>query len=228
MKNTVLKFLFLGVVALSMFSCTNTDDAYFEPANSAHGVIVNASPSSGDLYFFVESTQIGTAPFNYTDARGYYNFFPGDRTFSVRDDLGQTLATTQLTLAVGDFFSLFAVNTFNNLELVAYDDSAAKPEAGLVNVRFINLSPDAGSIDVYTDTNLNYASDLEFKQATQFISLNAGDYNFVFSNAADGTVLANKEVTLQSGRIYTIYSKGFTTPPAGSNDTFSGEVLLNY
>ncbi|RZJ33998.1 MAG: DUF4397 domain-containing protein [Flavobacterium sp.] len=229
MKINFFKTAFLGLAAVLFASCSVDDgDYYYEPTNSAYGLIANASPSSGDLYFFADANQVGESPFSYSDARGYYNFFPGDRTLTIKDDLGQTLATAEITLELGEFFSAFAVNTFDNLELVVYEDNAVKPEIGLASVRFINLSPDATTIDIDGTTTQSFASGLEFKQATQFQQVNAGTYDFNFSNTADGTPLATQNVQLLSGRIYTIYTKGFVTPPAGSNDTFSAEILRNY
>lgn len=229
MKFTIVRSLFLGLAAVLASSCAIDDDANYDGQdNVAYGIVANASPNSGDLYFFADTNQVGNSALNYSDARGYFPFFTGDRTLSLKDESGQVIATAEITLAVGNFFSAFAVNTFDNLELVTYEDALVKPVAGVAHVRFINLSPDADAIDIDGNTSQSIATGLAFKQATQFISVPAGNYDFNFSLTANGSSLFTQNVQLNPGRIYTIYTKGFVTPPTGSNDTFSGEVLRNY
>lgn len=228
MKSGFLKTLFVGVAAIFAASCSVDDEGYYLNDNAAYGIVANASPNSGDLYFFADANQVGNAPFSYSDARGYLPFFTGDRTLSLKNAAGDLLASTEVTLGVGNFFSAFAVNTFDDIELVVYEDALVKPSGSSAKVRFINLSPDAASIDVERENSIGVVSEIAFKQASTFIDLPAGIYDFHFSLTGSDTPLHTKNVQLNPGRIYTIYTKGFVTPPTGSNDTFSGEVLRNY
>ncbi|NUY80733.1 DUF4397 domain-containing protein [Flavobacterium sp. MAH-1] len=228
MKFRIFRNLFLAVAAIfTISSCSIDDDGTYYYDNAAHGIIGNASPNSGDLYFFADSNQVNMNGLNYGSAVGYYNFYPGDRVLTLKNGNGVVLDTYEISLAIGNFFSAFAVNTFDNVELVVYQDVLAKPAGGNARVRFINLSPDAEGIDVF-DNSVELTSGLTFKQATPFMELPAGNYDFDFRLSADDSHLYTKTVSLHSGRIYTIYTKGFVTPETGSNDTFSAEGIYNY
>jgi len=230
MKTTFFKRLLLcvGMVGI-LSSCSLDDDSnnyvnYPEP-EVAYGIIANASPASGDLFFFADTNRVNDTPLAFTNALGYYNFALGNRVLSVKNSAGNTLATQNITLERGDAFSAFAVNTFDDLEIVVYRDSIASANAGKAYVRFINLSPDADPISV-SGTTQTFAASLAFKQATPFTEVTPGSYDFTYKDIATQDTLAqDSAVAFRAGRIYTIYTKGFTTPPTGSNDTFSTKVI---
>lgn len=231
MKTTFLKRLLLcvGMVG-ALSSCSLDDDSnyvtYPQP-DLAYGLIINASPASGDLFFYADANQINNTALNYAKAAGYYNFILGDRVLTVRNASGQVLATDSITLTRDKVFSTFAVNTFNNIELVTYNDSLVVPAIGKARVRFINLSPDADSINV-SGTMQTFATGLAFKEATEFIEVPAGNYDFTFKDSeSEDTLFHDTAVQFADRRVYTIYTKGYKTPPANSNDTFSTEVVRN-
>ena len=229
MKSSLIWKMFFGIAAAFAISSCSLDDGgeYYYQDVAAHGIIGNASPNSGDLYFFADDNLVNTNGLNFGSALGYYNFYAGERTLNVKNSLGNVLASKDLTLDVGDFFTAFAVNTSENLELVVYEDSLMIPVSGKAAVRFINLSPDAESIDVFDETTA-VASDLSFKEASSFTELPAGIYDFSFRTSGDDASLYTKNIQLNPGRIYTIYTKGFITPSTGSNDAFSAEAMYNY
>ena len=229
MKTTFLKrfLLCVGMVgALSSCSLDSENTYVTQPLpESAYGIIANASPASGDLFFFADANKINDNPLTYANAAGYYNFSLGNRILAVKNTAGTTLATKAITLTRGQSFTAFAVNTFNNIEIVTYRDTLASATASKAYVRFINLSPDAAPISVSNATQ-NFATGLAFKQATAFIEVSGGNYDLTFKNTAtQDTLVRENAVALRAGKIYTIYTKGFTTPPTGSNDTFSTKVI---
>lgn len=223
------RMMMMAATALTLFSCSIDDDNYADvPQNSvAYGIIANVSPSSGDLYFFADSNQVNNSALAYGTAAGYYNFYTGNRVLSLKNAAGTVLDTVSVSLNAGDVFSAFAVNTYDNIELVTYNDSLVQPETGHARVRFINLSPDAGSIDISGLTQ-SFATGVDFKEATDFISVQSGTYDITFKNSAGETLYISTAEEFYSGGIYTIYTKGYATPPAASNDTFSTKKLRNY
>ena len=231
MKTTFFKRLLLGLgMVAALSSCSLDDDSNnnYDTPNAALGLIANASPNSGDLYFFADTNQVNTAALNYTNAKGYYPFYTGNRVLTVKDGAGKVLATSNVSLALGEYFSAFAVNTFNSIELVTYQDALQYPSSGHARVRFINLSPDAAPIDIKSGTQ-NFATALAFKGTTDFTEVPAGSYDISFTNSATSAALfTDTAVQFERGGIYTIYTKGFVTPAAGSNDTFSAEKMRNY
>jgi len=230
--NFFSKLLLCTGAALLLSSCDIDDDNnnYYNPIDQtiARGVIANVSPNSGDLYFYADANLVNNSPLGYNTAEGYYGFFTGNRVLSVKNTAGNIVASDTISLAAGQYFSAFAVNTFDNIELVTYTDSLDYPAANRARVRFINLSPDAGGITI-TAPNLTFATNLGFKESTSFDEVESGNYTITFTSTATGEVLFTTTATeLNNGGNYTIYTKGFVTPPAGSNDTFSSEKLRNY
>jgi hypothetical protein len=221
----------LGIAAAFMVSSCNIDDDsnYYTPdTNVAYGIIANASPNSGDLFFYADENRINATASVYGTAEGYFRFYTGNRTLSLRDASGTLLDSTTVDLREGNVFSAFAVNTFNNIELVTYADTLVAPPAGYALVRFINLSPDAAPVNI-SAASQTLAEGVAFKEATDFISVAGGNYNFIFTNAETGqAIYSSTNVELYGDRIYTIYTKGFVTPTAGSNDTFTAEKIRNY
>jgi len=229
MKTTFLKrfLLCVGMIgALSSCSLDSNNDYVTQPQpEAAYGIIANASPASGDLFFYADANKINNDPLTFANYAGYYNFTLGNRILAVKNASGTTLATKAITLTRGQSFTAFAVNTFNNIEIVTYRDTLASATAGKAYVRFINLSPDAGTISV-TGTTQTFAPTLAFKQATQFIEVAGGNYDLTYKDTQTTETLArDAAVELRAGRVYTIYTKGFKTPPTGSNDTFSTKTI---
>ncbi|MBD3583668.1 DUF4397 domain-containing protein [Flavobacterium selenitireducens] len=228
MKSSFIWKMIFGITALlAVSSCNVDDEGYYLQDTAAHGIIGNASPNSGDLYFFADANQVNSNALNFGSALGYFNFYEGNRTISVKNATGEVLASTEVALSIGEFFTVFAVNTSENLELAVYEDTLINPAQGKARIRFINLAPDSEGIDVF-DSTVEVASDLIFKEASSFTDLPAGNYEFAFKRTSDGTQLATKTIQLNPGRIYTIYTKGFVTPAAGNNDAFSAEAIYNY
>ncbi len=226
--NFFTKLMFsLGAVAL-MSSCSLDDDSNYnvQPVNDvALGLIANASPNSGSLYFFADDNQVNNLALNYTDAEGYYRFRLGERVLSIRDQAGTVLDTAHVNLTAGKNFTAFAVNRFSDIELVTYSDSIIGYDGNRALVRFINLSPDANGITVATSAQ-TFATDLEFKESSGFIAVQSGTYELKYTDTESGTALhTDATVEFYPGMIYTIYTKGFVNPTAGSNDTFSTERL---
>lgn len=231
MKTTFFKIMLLCFgMAFTLSSCSldDGDNNTVNVPNVAYGLIANASPASGDLSFYADLNKINTTPLNYTNVAGYYPFNLGERVLSVKNSRGETLTTKTVTLTGGESFSAFAVNTFNNIELVTYKDSLVYPAANHARVRFINLSPDTPSVDIKGPTQ-NFATNLTFKQSTEFMEVQSGSYDINFLEAGTTTSLhQSTAVQFTAGRIYTIYTKGFRAPATGSNDTFSAEQMRNY
>lgn len=221
-----LMTIIMGVTIL--VSCNDDDEYYYVVRDNARGLIANASPNSGDLYFFANGNKINNNALNYTDVQGYYRFYDGMRTFTVQDSNGNILDTEEREVNEGDFFSLFAVNTFDKLELVGFEDHLQAPGFYHAGIRLINLSPDAQEVNLYLNGNL-ITSNIPFKTASSFVNVEDNEYNVEIKDAQTGnTIFQKSSVVFYPNRIYTLYTKGFVNVPSGSNDQFSLEIIKNY
>lgn len=227
-KNNFIYTLSFLIFLFSLTSCENEDNYYYTyNPNSAFGIIANASPSSGDLFFYADNNAINNSGLNYTDANGYNNFYTGNRVLTLKNSNGNAITSTNINLHQGDFFSVFAVNTFDKIELISYNDKLKLPSsANKSMIRFINLSPDAPAINILNNSTF-LGTNLPFKTASDFIELESGSKQIIINSSTTGNQLLNTSIELKQGRIYTFYTKGFINPPPSSNDNFSLEKIQN-
>lgn len=227
-KNNFIYTLSFLIFLFSLTSCENEDNYYYGyNPNTAFGIITNASPSSGDLFFYADNNAINKSGLNYTDTNGYNNFYTGNRVITLKNSSGNGIASTNINLHQGDFFSVFAVNTFDKIELISFNDKLKLPSsANKSMIRFINLSPDAPAINILNNSTL-LSTNLPFKTASDFIELESGSKQIIINSSSTGNQLLNTSIELKQGRIYTVYTKGFINPPLSSNDNFSLEKIQN-
>ncbi|RYG25284.1 MAG: DUF4397 domain-containing protein, partial [Chitinophagaceae bacterium] len=219
----------VGMFSSAVVACSTDDGGYYyEAPQVAYGVIANASPDSGNLFFFADNNQVNQSGLSYTRAEGYYSFFPGNRVLKLKNEAGVELASDTISVAAGQAFSVFAVNRFEEIELVTYPDTLDYPAQNKARVRFINLTSDAPEVTVTQNTTV--LANLSFKESSGFMDVETGAATvFTFSNDSDSeTPYTLTAANLSPGHIYTIYTKGYVSPAAGSNDTFSTQTIRNY
>lgn len=220
--------LCFAALVLVMTSCLDDDDRQNQVTPVAYVSIYHASPNAPELDIIVDDRQVNRLEF--TDYTGYLNFYTGQRNFRINPfNASNSLIDTTITFTDGAFYSLFIVNDLPNVEALTVRDSASAPSEGKAKVRFINLSPDAGALEVTPDgveSPLFEARD--FKQPSNFVEVEAGSSSFVLVPAGgDDELVTVKDIELRPGRFYTIIARGFANPPAGNNNELSLEVIGN-
>jgi len=123
-------------------------------------------------------------------------------------------------------YSLFAANTLSAIEAVLTEDNLATPASGNAHVRFVHLSPDAPAVDVAVDGGSVVFPNFAFKELSVFTPLPAGSYDLEVRLAGTTTVALDLDpITLDAGKIYTVFAKGSV---AGSGATALGaEIIVN-
>lgn len=115
-----------------------------------------------------------------------------------------------VTLAPRTFYSVFATGTVADLKPLVLVDDLRAPAAGKAHVRFVHLSPNAPAVDVAVAGGGPVVfGNKAFREYTPFTPLDAGTYDLEVRVAGTNTVaLPLPNVTLQPGKIYTVYAKG--------------------
>ncbi len=218
-------FFSIALIIL-LSSCLGDDDNVQLPTEVAYVSIYHAVPDAPDLDIIVDGRVINHNPFEYASYSGYLNFFTGSREFEFRaSDADNTLIDTTFNFEDGRAYSIFVVNELENVEALLVVDSADAPAAGKAMVRFVNLSPDAPSVEVSSDGSTPLFEPQAFKQASQFVELDANPYTFSFRDPYGDEVVAAEDVDIREGRFYTIVTRGFVDPPSGNTNVLSVEVL---
>ncbi len=170
---------------------------------------VNASVGAPTLNVYLEPNKIDFDQFSYGRYIDYLNAFSGQRTVSFFEGTVKK-KTGNIDLKNGKFYSLFLAGTWPETELVLIKDSLTIPATGKTNIRFVNMSSDAGELDLGLTNGTTLISQKAYKASSNYISINGNStYNFVIrKHASPLDTVSITAATLEAGRSYTIWAKG--------------------
>jgi Domain of unknown function (DUF4397) len=133
-----------------------------------------------------------------------------------------TVASLDVTVASGKTYTAFAVDSLAKVGFLVIEDKLPAPKMGKAWVRFANLSPNAGNVDVmlkYVKTvtgvlttldSSAVASGVAYKVISDFVEVKAPDSLTVEFRGAGTTKAAVTfpKSALVAGRCYTILARG--------------------
>jgi hypothetical protein len=123
-------------------------------------------------------------------------------------------------------YSVFAVNSVSIIELLLIEDDLTTPAQGKAHVRFIHLSPDAPAVDITLTDGTVVFGNKAFKDFTPFTPLDAGSYDLEVRVAGTNTVALDLPViTVEAGKIYTVFAKGFLS--GNGTQQLGAEIIVN-
>ena len=244
------------VVLIGLSGCKDAGyldvNAADRPPLSAFISFVNARPINAGLTFWTFTDKITPTPIAANEASEYLptvfgnvqiNFTEGTNTsYKASYQFGNSAtftATGRPNGPIATFYhTVVAARTSNNKadSLILFYDDLKAPDAGKAKLRFINLSPGTGTLNVYNGktslfSNVAYgrAANSSLSGETlsawslgPFETVNPGSYALNFTNAANGnTIGTTSTVTLEAGKIYTL----FTNSLPNSSSAFGVKIL---
>lgn len=225
-----MKIMLLAIMpAIVLTSCDDDDDDDMGLNETASVMVVHASPDAPGVDLLIDDTKVNTAALTYPNNTGYLDVEAGRRNVKVNAaGTSTTVINANLDLERDQNYSVFAINTLSNIEPLVLEDDLTAPASGKAHVRFVHLSPDAPAVDIAVTNGPVLFSNRAFKSATDFTPVDATSYDLEVRLAGTNTVvLSVPGVQLASGRIYTIFAKGFVAPPTGNNNALGAEVIIN-
>ena len=201
--------LFIAAAIISFSSCTkkNDDTTFYSSLSVTH-----ASPDAPAVDIYIDNSKVTTTPFSFSNTTGYLkNLISGKRNIKV-NVAGTTtnVINADITFDGNKNYSLFAIDSVSKLSTILTVDDLTTPAAGKAHVRFIHLSPDAPAVDIAVVGGPVVFPNSSFKSVSAFTPLGAGTYNLEVRVAGTTNVaLTLPSITLESGKIYTVYAKGF-------------------
>ena len=219
----------MGAVALtiSLSSCLNNNDTDTVVVPVAYVSVYNASPDSPGLDVLVDNKQINSRPLEYSNYTGYLQFYTGNRNLKFNSfNASNVLVDTTVTFQANKAYSVFVIDNTAEADALIVEDSAATPAATNSLIRFVNLSPDAASVELTTDSESLFPSKA-FKQITAFKEITAQSYTLQAKKDDHSVIVTAPGIVLQPGRAYTIIARGYLNPPSGNTNTFSIQVIDN-
>ena len=214
----------LLVASLMVFSsCDKDDDKTY-----ANVLVAHASPDAPGVDLLIDDVKQNTAPLLYPGNTGYLEAETGTRNIKVNvAGTSTTVINADLTLEKDKHYSVFAVDSVASISAIAFEDDLTSPASGKAHVRFIHLSPNAPAVDVAVASSGTVVfGDVSFKEGTAFSPLDAGTYNLDVRVAGTSTVaLVLPAITLEAGKIYTVFAKGFLG--GTGTQALGAEIIVN-
>lgn len=186
-------------------------------ATQARVRVVHASPDTPAVDIFVNGVRAfkGLAfkeSTNYAGlAAGLYQLqaVPAGKTLAQ----GPMIISTTAKLEAGKDYSVVGVGLQKNIEPLLLMDDNSLPDPSKAKVRFVNLSPDTSGVNVIAPANNNRKlfSKIEFKHASEYVTVDAGRYNLTVQSAKDETTLLSlKGVPVGNGQVITVFGMGLS------------------
>ena len=201
-----------ALATLGLTGCGNDDNNPVAPATSAtpaQVMAVHASPDAPAVDLLVDNTVAGTG-LAFPANTAYLPVAEGTRNLKVRvSGTTTTVIDANVPVASGARYTVFAADVAASIAPLVLTDDLSAPAAGKAHVRFVHLSPNAPAVDVAVQGGPVLFANRAFKQNTAFTPVNAGTYDLEVRPAGTTTVvLPLNGITLQAGKIYTVFARG--------------------
>lgn len=211
MKNLILA-LVVSFASFTFVGCDDEDTPVTPntlPSNSLVKV-VHASPDAPGVDLLVDNTVAGTN-LTFPNNTGYLTVSSGTKNIKVNvTGTMTTVIEANIDFMQDKNYSVFAVNSVANIEPLLIEDDLTAPAQGKAHVRFIHLSPDAPAVDITLTDGTIVFGNKSFKEFTAFTPLDATTYNLQVRVAGTPNVALDLPgITLEAGKIYTVFAKGF-------------------
>jgi hypothetical protein len=227
MKKLILA-LIVSLTALTFIGCDDEETPVTPTPLTSNSLVkvVHASPDAPGVDLLVDNTVAGTN-LTFPNNTGYLSVTSGTRNVKVNvTGTSTTVIEANLNLMKDKNYSVFAVNSVANIEAIVIEDDLSTPAQGKAHVRFIHLSPDAPAVDITLTDGTVVFGNKSFKEFTAFTPLDADSYDLEVRVAGTTTVALDLPViTLEAGKIYTVFAKGFLS--GNGAQQLDAEIIVN-
>lgn len=225
MKTNKLKLmLVLGTLAFGFTSCDEEEDMVKDQGKV---MVIHASPDAPGVDLLVDNVKVNSSALSFPNNTGYLALDAGARNFKVNvSGTTTTVINATPTIMKDKNYSVFAVDSVSKISAVLVEDDLSSPASGKSHIRFIHLSPNAPAVDIALDGGAVVFGDYTFKEASAFTPLNAGSYDLEVRVAGTSTVALDLDpITLEAGKIYTVFAKGFLG--GSGSQALGAEIIVN-
>lgn len=229
MKSLTAVAILLGMITIMLlFDSCKKDPT--PTVDISYVSVVNTSPTTGTFNFYLNQTKVnsmtGALPFG--GIVPYIQTAPGDYSAKTTiESNAESLLTKTVSFEKNKIYSLFIIGKSPNLDYLKVTDDIRIPGTDQALVRFINLSADAGSLNLGIKDGLAVGTDKAYKAAGEFIEVEGKVYTFEIRDKVSGGLKAElKDINIKKGGVYTIIARGLLNP-GDTERAFSGQVITN-
>ncbi len=183
--------------------------------NNALVRAIHTIPNAATVDIFDNETKIFNA-LRYRSTDGYVEVAAKRHIFSVRPAglaTNTPLAQDSIGLSAGKHYTILVTPGQSPVPaaIKIIDDNLVAPASGKARVRLIHASPDAGSVDVYTQgTNVKISDKISFQEAGNYLEVapTTAALEVRPTEGARTVIFTIPQLRLQAGGIYTIILTG--------------------
>lgn len=178
-----------------------------EPQDAAAFNVVNASPGPLTINFFLNNYLVNGPVLAYTQESGYILATTGIRKFdATAGGSVKSLVTDTIELQKDKFYTIFISGPNTSLSTLVTEDDLSLPPSGKAKIRFIQLSPDGGTLGLGIKGGAVLFAVQAFKTVSQFIIIDPASYTFELES--NGSAIDESTADLMAGKIYTVWAGG--------------------
>lgn len=245
MQHIFKPVILLTSLATTVFfaSCSKEDDNAV--TGEAKVSVTHVATEGPALDVYIDDAKITTAPLSFGNTTGvagdpYVTINAGLRYFRVSPDNITNVIQGNVPFSPDAFYSIFAYDSIGaagTLKTLILADKLTAPADTKTNIRFLQLSPDTGRISIElvntTDTisfpgRAYLGSLVTDASLANFSSVNPGNYTLnVRTTGTITPVLYSVPVSLEEGKIYTIYSRGKKNNGFGTAQGFNTSMITH-
>ncbi|AGN01394.1 hypothetical protein L593_07235 [Salinarchaeum sp. Harcht-Bsk1] len=209
-----------------------TDDeaaAAADPQQTTYLRVVHASPDAPAVDVLIENDTV-LSNVSFGDVSDY---LPGPAgtynvTIAAAEDPDTVVFDDEVTLEARTVTTIAASGEISEngtapFAPVAFNDNAWTPEDDMSALRVVHLSPDAPAVDITAGNgSVVIADDVEFGNASDYVTVPAGDYTAEIRPATEGnngTVVTTVDVSLEGETAYSAWALGYLNPDEAPADT---------
>lgn len=228
---TRMSSLILAFSVLVFSACKKDKDP-----GKANVMVVHASPDAPGVDLLVDNVKINSSALTFPNNTGYVSVNEGTRNIKVNAaGTSTSVINADVPFTANKNYSVFAYKAVAQIGAIVVEDNLATPAVGKAHIRFFHLSPDAPGVDVgvlngstFTPVFSNRSFETQTSAAANaaFTPVDAGTYTFQVRVAGTATAaLTIPGVTLEAGKIYTVFARGFLS---GTGDqALNAQVIVN-
>jgi hypothetical protein len=214
----LLLFGLIFLVTPFLSSCGKSKNSNAAALNIQYQ-IVNLNQAIGSVDLYVNYAKINSYSYFYPNASGYFYLPSITLPFQIRPGTSLTPGTIAPSYNILTLNNALTSNKKYTLMLMGLrkdtvysiftTDTSSTPGQGKGKIRFVNASPNnLGQITV-TANDTTIFTGVPFKTMSKFMELTAGTYDFkMYQTGSSAVLLDRPKVTIQDGRIYTLYCYG--------------------
>ena len=190
--------------------------------------VAHMSPNAPNVDVYVDGDAVlEDVPFGATSA--YLDVPAGDRTVEITaaGDADTVVFSGDVGVEAGQAYTVAAIGEIGeeadqSFEPLVLSDDNSDPGEDTARLRLVHASPDAPAVDVTAESSGDVLYDGVAYGGSGYVEVPANDYTVQVrgdTESNDGDVVADFDVSLAGGEVYTAFAAGYLSPDDEPADT---------